>query len=647
MVVCQIALSLMLLSAGGLFARGALKAASANPGFSYDRQLLVGVDPTLVQYDEVRGRASYARGADAHSRAARRGRGRRWRPRFRSAISTRGIRVERVGGPARPDLTPRLNANYRVIGTNYFRTLNLPMVRGREFTEAEELSPKAPRVAIVDERLARKLFGADDPLGQMIRYTERPGEHTKNDGEPMEIVGIAAPIRDELFDREVGARDLRTVGTQLPRQHVRARPRAAQAGTEGDLLDAIRREIRAYDPRLPVVQATTMTAFHDRSLELWAVRSGGRLFLMFGVLALLLAVVGLYGVKSYLVSQRTREIGIRMALGARPGDVLGMVLREGAMLSAAGVALGLPLAALLGVRLSSLLYDVKPLDPVVFLTAPAVLALAALVATLSPRAPRHARDAADGAARGLRGVHASRFTVCGCRVLPCRDTGSDLPRPYLRKSAVSASDLEVREWFASRFRRSRPWLLSSEVALDRFVRWRRGRPRSRRGHASVGNTVRCCGLGRRRHAQRRMRGERDREVAAAVRVGRPGACQREDRARREALEVPRVERRVGGDDDHAGAVGVRRDSACIGAAALGVSSFHTGTPSIDEPAAVVALHEDADRPGVVRRAARPSRRGADAALPAERDRAGAGADRAFLDRARPSRRRSPPSHARG
>ena len=129
---------------------------------------------------------------------------------------------------------------------------------------------------------------------------------------------------------------------------------------------------------------TTMTAFHDRSLELWVVRSGGRLFLTVGVLALLLAVVGLYGVKSYLVSQRTREIGIRMALGARPGDVLGMVLREGAMLSAAGVALGLPLAALLGVLLSSLLYDVKPLDPVVFLSAPAALALAALVATLIP-----------------------------------------------------------------------------------------------------------------------------------------------------------------------------------------------------------------------------------------------------------------------
>jgi ABC-type antimicrobial peptide transport system permease subunit len=159
---------------------------------------------------------------------------------------------------------------------------------------------------------------------------------------------------------------------------------AAQAGTEADLLAAIRREMRAYDPNLPVLQATTMSSFHDRSLQLWAVKAGGRLFLIFGLLALLLAVVGLYGVKSYIVSQRTREIGIRMALGARPADVLGMMLKEGAALAAVGVALGLPLAAVLGFGLSSMLYDVKPLDPVVFTTAPAVLAMAALFATWLP-----------------------------------------------------------------------------------------------------------------------------------------------------------------------------------------------------------------------------------------------------------------------
>ena len=382
MVVGQIALSLMLLSMGGLFARGALMAASANPGFSYDRQLLVGVDPTLVQYDEVRGRAS-TREVLTRVRAL---------PGVESAALAatvpfgefhEGHSVERVGGPARPDLAAHVNANYRVIGTSYFKTLNLPMVRGREFTEAEEMSSTAPRVAIIDERLARRLFGADDPLGQMIRYTERPGEHTKNDGEPMEIVGIAAPVRDQLFDREAEPAIYEPWGRNY-RGNMFVHTRLAHAGTEADLLNTIRRDIRAYDPRLPIVQATTMHAFHDRSLELWAVRSGGRLFLAFGLLALLLAVVGLYGVKSYIVAQRTREIGIRMALGASPGDVMGMVLREGAFLSAVGVALGLPLAALLGYGVSSLLYGVKPLDPIVFLAAPLALAAAALVATWLP-----------------------------------------------------------------------------------------------------------------------------------------------------------------------------------------------------------------------------------------------------------------------
>ena len=382
MVVGQIALSLMLLAMGGLFARGALKAASANPGFSYERQLLVGVDPTLVQYDETRGRASTKEVLT--------------RVRAMPGIAAAGLAasvpfgefheghsVERVGGATRPDVAARVNANYRVIGSEYFKALDLPMVRGREFTEAEETSTSAPRVAIIDERLARRLFGADDPLGQMIRYTERPGETTKNSGEAMEIVGIAPPIRDELFDREVEPAIYEPWGRNY-RGNMFIHARAAQPGADRELLQAIRTTIRGYDPRLPVVQATTMQAFHDRSIELWAVRAGGRMFLVFGLLALMLAVVGLYGVKSYIVSQRTREIGIRMALGARPGDVMGMVLKEGAMLSAVGVALGLPLAALLGFAVSSMLYDVKPLDPVVFIAAPLSLALAAMVATWLP-----------------------------------------------------------------------------------------------------------------------------------------------------------------------------------------------------------------------------------------------------------------------
>jgi predicted permease len=379
LVVGQIALSLMLLAAGGLFARGALKAATATPGFSYDRELLVQIDPELARYNETNGRA-------AHRRVLERLRA---TPGIEAAgmASTvpfgdfhEGEPVERVGGA--PD-AGYVSAVYRIIGAEYFQTLRLPMIRGREFTPVEEDSPNAPRVAIVDERLARRLFGTEDPIGQMIRFAEQPGRARQESREPMEVVGVAAPIRDELFDREAGPAIYVPSGRNY-RSNMTVHIAVAQPGAEAEVLDVVRRELRALDPGLPVVQATTMQGFHDRSLELWAVSAGGRLFMTFGLLALLLAVVGLYGVKSYLVSQRTREIGIRMALGARPRDVLGLLFAEGAALSAVGVAIGLPLAIGLGLLMSNLLYAVKPMDPVVFTVAPLLLIVAAAAATWIP-----------------------------------------------------------------------------------------------------------------------------------------------------------------------------------------------------------------------------------------------------------------------
>lgn len=378
MVVGQIALSLMLLAAGGLFGRGALKAAAANPGFSYSQQLLVTIDPSLVQYNEARGRESHRAVLD-RIRAL---------PGIASASAAsavpfgdfhEGHPVERIGGTS----TAPIDSVFRIVGASYFQTLNLPMLRGREFTAAEEDSPTAPRVVVIDERLARRLFGDEDPIGQSIRFQHREDLMSRFDSEPMQVVGIAPPIRDELFDREAGPAVYVPAGRYyqaMTNVHIRI----TQPGGEAAALASIRKELRALDPRLPVLEATTMTSFHDRSIELWAVRAGGRLFLVFGVLALSLAVVGLYGVKSYVVSQRTREIGVRMALGADRNDVLRMMLREGAVLAIVGIAIGLPLAAGLGKLLSAMLYDVKPLDPVVFASAPALLALAALTATWIP-----------------------------------------------------------------------------------------------------------------------------------------------------------------------------------------------------------------------------------------------------------------------
>ncbi len=377
LVVGQIALSLMLLAAGGLFARGALKAAVADPGFRYDRELLVAVDPALAQYDETRGR-SVVRAMLLRVRAL---------PGVEAAAVAssvpfgdmhEGKQVERVGSQQSPT-----SAVYRIVGSDYFRALGLRMLRGREFSAEEEESKTAPRVVIIDQRLGRRLFGDDDPIGQVVRFAVRPEAGETTDLEPLEVVGIAPPIRDQLLDREIRPAIYVPSGRNYQsatNMHVRL----LRSGMEGDLLPQVRRVIASLDPRLPIVQSQTLQSFHDKSLQLWLVRAGGRMFLLLGLLALTLAVVGLYGVKSYLVTQRTREIGIRMALGAKPGDVLRLFMKEGAALSAVGVALGLPLAALLGMALSSVLYDVKPLDPIVFVTAPLALAIAGLVATWVP-----------------------------------------------------------------------------------------------------------------------------------------------------------------------------------------------------------------------------------------------------------------------
>ncbi len=381
LVVGQIALSLALLCTGGLFARAALVAATADPGFRYDRLILASIDPAMAGYDEVRGRAAHravlgrVRSIPGVESAA-----------FASTVPFggfhEGMPVEPVGGA--PTAAERRSPTYRIISADYFRALGLPMVRGREFTSSEEESASSPRVAIVDELLARRLFPDQDPLGQMIRIVQRDRQWgSANDGEPMEIVGIAPGLRDTLFDRGPVPHAYVPTGRHY-RAGMNIHVRTLSAAGEGDVLAAIRRELSGLDARVPALDLMPMRRFHDRSLELWAVRAGGNMVTSLGLLALVLAVVGVYGVKSYVVSQRTREIGIRIAVGAQPRDVLWMVLREGALLTAAGLAIGLPLAGLAGLGLSRLLYEVSPLDPIVFVLAPLTLAVAALAASWLP-----------------------------------------------------------------------------------------------------------------------------------------------------------------------------------------------------------------------------------------------------------------------
>jgi len=381
LVIAQIALSLMLLIAGGLFARTALVARLGDPGYRYDRLLLASVDPSLAAYDEARGRATLRTILD-RVRAV---------PGVEAAgmSSTlpfgdfrEGKHVERIGAKAATEPMPQ--PTYRIVGADYFRAIDLPLRRGREFTQQEEESRTAPGVAIIDETLARQLFGSDDPIGQAIRLKPSPdGGDEPHLTAPLQVIGIAAPVREEILARAPEPH-LYVPSGRFYRAGMHVHARIARPGDEVRMLGEIRREIRQVDPRLPVLELTTMEGFHRKSLELWLVEAGGKMFTTLGLLALGLAVVGVYEVKSYVVSQRTREIGIRMALGADRRDVVRLVLKDGAKLTAVGLGVGLPLAGFISFALTKVLNGVMPFDPVVFVSAPIVLGAAALIASFVP-----------------------------------------------------------------------------------------------------------------------------------------------------------------------------------------------------------------------------------------------------------------------
>ncbi len=371
LVVGQIALSLVLLTAGGLFARATLTAGASDPGFRYDGALLATLESTFSDLDEGSGPERYRR-VLARVRAL---------PGVLAAGSGSTVpfgdthesrAVEAIGSAPAAGRQP----TYRVISGGYFAALGLTMVRGREFTADEEQSADAPAVAIVDEALAHRLFPDRDPIGESIRFAPEASA-------AMQIVGIAPPLREEVTDRDIQPHVYVPLGRHYGATlhvHVRIRPHADPA----PVLAAIRQAITAVDPALPVVALTTMRAFHDQSLALWVLRAGGTIFSVLGCLALALAVVGVYGVKSYLVSSRTREIGIRMALGADRRQVLWLILRQGLALTLIGLACGLPLAFGVSAVLNSAMWGFTRFDAPIILGAPLVLALSALVASYVP-----------------------------------------------------------------------------------------------------------------------------------------------------------------------------------------------------------------------------------------------------------------------
>src|SRR5436190_2115410 len=407
LVVAQIAFSLALLTAAALFIRGAGKAASVDTGLKPGASYLLEVDASLAGYEPKRAQELYRNLNDRlaalpgveHASI--------------SSIVPFGMfeltrKVQRAGLHPGPDAKPTTAADglafetaWNSVGADYFSTVGLPVIRGRVFTESETTQP-GPKVAIIDEVLAKKLWPEGDALGQRIQYAGENAPSAEGSGgahagrsadlnqeekqpETIEIVGIAPVTRHALFEKEpVGGIYLPFARGFQSDVSFFVRFRSLAPGNEAITADLLRRTVREVDPSIPVISLRTFAQHLDSNLDLWLVRAGATLFSVFGGLALGLAIVGLYGVKAYSVARRTREFGIRMALGAQAGAVLRMIMREGLIMLLSGIALGLLLAAATGKILSGILYEVGAFDPIAFTAAPMLLAVAALIATWLP-----------------------------------------------------------------------------------------------------------------------------------------------------------------------------------------------------------------------------------------------------------------------
>jgi predicted permease len=297
------------------------------------------------------------------------------------SVRRAGIQVPDGARPETAEQGRAFDTPWNAVSGGYFRVMGVPLLRGRTFTASEAFMTGAAPVAIVDDALARRLWPDGDALGQRIEFVER--EH--NGGAPvsMEVVGIVGSTRRQLFEKELpGAVYVPFAQGAMGNAYFLVRP----ASPSATLADTVRREIRRAAPGLPLFSAKTYAAHVSSSIEYWAVRLSAVLFGAFGALAMIVALVGIYGVMSYAVVRRTREIGIRMAVGATAGGVKRMIFAEGLSLTLLGVAIGWLLGLGAGQLLGSVFADLAPFDALTFTIIPCgFLAAATLAAWLPAR----------------------------------------------------------------------------------------------------------------------------------------------------------------------------------------------------------------------------------------------------------------------
>ena len=377
LVVAQVALSLLLLSSAGLFLMSTMAAATADPGFSLDRGLLAEIDPGLAGYDEARGRQSHLAlverlrtlpGVESVT--------------IGSSFPFSGFNDSREVAPAGVSdaQSKSVDSVFIVAGREYARTLGLSMLGGRDFNDIELASGASEPVAIIDEALAQRLWPGENALGRLIQFLDEKGPRV---GQSIRVIGIVPGLKHSLGN----PRPFPHVFVPLGQHYESAMTlhlRVSGDRAERTMMPTVARVIRDVDERVPVLRVETWRSHLDSSMEVWVYRAGARVCSAFGGIALLLAVIGVYGVKSYVVSRRTREFGIRIATGAQPRALLWQVLLEGSRITVVGIGIGLLLALGAGQLLQGFLYGVDAVEPVVLLAAPLILFTASLLASYIP-----------------------------------------------------------------------------------------------------------------------------------------------------------------------------------------------------------------------------------------------------------------------
>jgi predicted permease len=369
LLVAQVAISLVLLVGAGLFLRTLYNLRHVDVGFNPQNLLLFRVQPQLNRYDEKKTVTLYQELMDRIGAV----------PGVRAVALTNPPLLSGSVNSSSIFVHGRVYANPRdsgegvhrlVTSPNFFEVMEIPILRGRAFTAQD--SATAPKVVIINEAAARKHFSDADPLGR------RFGHSAETAGE-LEIVGV---LRDVKYN---SVRDPAPPTMYVPYLQTRAASAAMAVRTAMDpasVTSAVRDAVRQVDPNLPMVDISTQLEQVERRFQ--QEKMFAQTYTLFGLLALLLAAIGLFGVMSYSVARRTSEIGIRMALGAQRGDVLGLVMRESMVLVVVGVLIGAAIALGTGRFVATLLFGLPPTDPASLAAAVAVMVSVAALAGFLP-----------------------------------------------------------------------------------------------------------------------------------------------------------------------------------------------------------------------------------------------------------------------